>query len=96
MSKNKGAFRKEHSAEIALYEAAWKFLKEHSTDSKLPSMKLLKSEKEQLLQQKKQAWENYHYYRDYKKELNTVRSNVDMILGAADRKQINRTVQPSL
>lgn len=80
-SKNKGQFRKEYSAEIALYEAARKFLKEHSTDGRLPSMKLLKAEKEQLLQQKKEAQKTYHYYRDYKKELHTVCSNVDMILG---------------
>lgn len=86
-SKNKGQFRKEHSAEIALYEAARKFLKERSTDGKLPSMKLLKPEKEQLLQQKKQAQENYHYYRDYRKELNTVCSNVDMILGKPHSRQ---------
>ena len=67
-SKNKGQFRKAHSAEITLYEAARKFLKEHSADGKLPSMKLLKAEKEQLLQQKKEAQKTYHYYRDYKKE----------------------------
>ena len=66
-SKNKGQFRKEHSAEISLYETARKFLKEHSADGKAPSMKFLKSEKEQLLQKKTQAQKSYHYYRDYKK-----------------------------
>ncbi|MBC5746033.1 rlx protein [Lachnospiraceae bacterium MD308] len=86
-SKNKGQFRKEHSAEIILYETARKFLKEHSTDGKLPSMKLLKTEKEQLLQNKKQAQKNYHYYRDYKKELYTVCSNVDTILGHPHSRQ---------
>lgn len=95
-SRNKGTFRKEHSAEIALYETARNFLKEHSKDGKLPSMNLLKSEKEQLLQKKTQAQKHYHYYRDYRKELNTVCSNVDMILGTADRSQNNRTIQPSL
>ena len=35
-SKNKGVFRKEHSAEIALYETARKFLKEKSGNIKLP------------------------------------------------------------
>ncbi len=44
-------------------------------------MKLLKAEKEQLLQQKSKAQKAYHYYQDYKKELQTVCSNVDMILG---------------
>jgi len=89
-SKNKGQFRKEHSAEITLYETARKFLKEHSADGKLPSMKLLKSEKEQLLQKKQQAQKNYHYYRDYKKELDTVCSNVDMILGQSHSRQTEK------
>lgn len=89
-SKNKGQFRKEHSAEITLYETARKFLKEHSTDGKLPSMKMLKSEKEQLLQKKQQAQKKYHYYRDYKKELNMVCSNVDMILGQPHSRQTEK------
>ena len=45
-AKNKGQFRQEHTAEIALYEAARKFLKEQSADGQLPSMKLLKAEKQ--------------------------------------------------
>lgn len=80
-AKNKGQFQQEHPTEIALYEAARKFLKEQSADGKLPSMKLLKAEKEKLLQQKKDAQKTYHYYQDYQKELNTVCSNVDKILG---------------
>ena len=80
-SKHKGRFRQEHLTEIALYETARKFLKEQSAEGKLPSMKLLKAEKEKLLQQKIEAQKTYHYYKDYKKELNTVCSNVDKILG---------------
>ena len=86
-AKNKGQFRQEHPTEIALYEAARKFLKGQSADGKLPSMKLLKAEKEKLLQQKKEAQKTYHYYRDYQKELNTVCSNVDKILGHPNTRQ---------
>ena len=86
-AKNKGQFRQEHPMEIALYEAARKFLKEQSENGKLPSMKLLKAEKEKLLQQKKEAQKTYHYYRDYQKELNTVCSNVDKILGHPNTRQ---------
>ena len=86
-AKNKGQFRQEHPTEIALYETARKFLKEQSADGKLPSMKLLKAEKEKLLQQKKEAQKTYHYYRDYQKELNTVCSNVDKILGQPNTRQ---------
>ena len=86
-SKQKGQFRKEHSAEIALYESARKFLQGQSADGRLPSIKLLKAEKEQLLHKKKEARKTYHYYRDYQKELNTVCSNVDKILGQARTRQ---------
>ena len=80
-AKHKGQFREEHPAEIALYESARKFLQGQSADGRLPSIKLLKAEKEQLLHKKKEAQKTYHYYRDYQKELNTVCSNVDKILG---------------
>lgn len=86
-AKNKEQFRQEHPTEIALYEAARKFLKVQSADRKLPSMKLLKAEKEKLLQQKEDAQKTYHYYRDYQKELNTVCSNVDKILGQSSTRQ---------
>ncbi len=86
-SKHKGQFREEHSAEIALYESARKFLQGQSADGRLPSIKLLKAEKEQLLQKKKEDQKNYHYYRDYQRELNTVCSNVDKILGQARTRQ---------
>lgn len=60
-SKNRGKFRQEHAEEIALYEAAVKFLKgqAHENESgenkprKLPSIKLLKEEKERLLEEKR-------------------------------------------
>ena len=86
-SKHKGQFREEHSAEIALYESARKFLQGQSADGRLPSIKLLKAEKEQLLQKKKEEQKNYHYYRDYQRELNTVCSNVNKILGQARARQ---------
>ena len=89
-AKNKGPFRKEHTTEIALYEAARKFLKDQSTDGRLPSMKLLKAEKDNLLRQKKETQKTYHYYRDYQKELTTVCSNVDMILGRPYNKQTEK------
>ena len=88
--------RKEHSAEIALYETARKFLKEKSGNIKLPSMKLLKEKKEELLKQKKSAQEQYQYYRDYQKELNTVRSNINSILGKEYPHQKTHTKEQTL
>ena len=88
--RNKGQFRKEHSAEISLYETARKFLKEHSDDGKLPSMKLLKEKKERLMNRKKEAQNTYHRYYDYQKELDTVCSNVSMILGQTYNRQLEK------
>jgi len=94
-SKNKGQFRKDHSSEIILYETARNFLKKQNVD-KLPSMKALKAEKELLLQQKKEAQKKYYYYRNYKKELYTVCSNVDKILGQTHYKQPGKQITPAL
>lgn len=48
-------FRMEHPTEIALYESARHFLKDHSGDGRLPSMRLLKAEKERLLKERQDA-----------------------------------------
>lgn len=80
-SRNKKKFRQEHSAELALYETARRFLKNQSSDGKLPSMKLLKEEKEKLAVLKTNQREAYHHLRGYEKELNTVRTNVETFLG---------------
>lgn len=87
-AKNRGRFRQEHSSEIALYEAALKFLKGKSshntadgnTTYKLPSLKVLKAEKENLVEEKNTKKEMYRHCRDCQKELDTVCSNVDAIL----------------
>ena len=89
-SRNRKKFRQEHQAELALYEAARKFLKAQSGDGKLPSMKLLKAEKEKLVALKNSQQEAYHNLRDYEKELNTVRTNVETFLG---RDHSRKTVQ---
>ncbi len=69
----------EHPTEIALYESARNFLKDHSSDGRLPSMKLLKAEKERLLKERQNTQSRYHYYKDWTKELKIVCSNVSAI-----------------
>ena len=79
--KNKKKFRLEHQTEITLYETARKILKEHSEDGKLPSMKLLKVEKEKLAARKSNQYEAYRNLREYEKELHIVQTNIDTFLG---------------
>ena len=52
--------------------------------------------KEELLKQKKSAQEQYQYYRDYQKELNTVRSNINSILGKEYPHQKTHTKEQTL
>ena len=92
--KNKKKFRLEHQTEITLYETARKILKEHSEDGKLPSMKLLKAEKEKLAARKSSQYEAYRNLREYEKELHIVQTNIDTFLGktAPGRQRRNEKV----
>ena len=57
-------FRQDHSAEITLYETARKILKERAGGKKLPSMKMLKAEKEKLSAQKNSQYKTYRELKD--------------------------------
>ncbi len=74
-------FRQEHSAKIALYETALKFLKGKANGGKIPTLQTLKAEKEKLLEEKKERQEKYYSYREQKKELDTVCTNIRAALG---------------
>lgn len=87
-TKNKKHFLQEHQAEITLYETARKFLKEKSGKDKLPSIKSLKEEKEKLSRLKDSQYAAYKDLKKYQKELETVCSNVDMILGNSHSRQM--------
>ena len=90
-SRNKKKFRQEHQTEIELYESAVKFLKEKNADGKIPSMKSLKAEKEKLTIKRSAQYDTYHYFKEYQKELRTVCSNVDSILGQPHTLESDRT-----
>lgn len=80
-AKNKKKFREDHESEIILYEAARKELKQLTNGEKVPSLKQLRSEKETLTQRKNQEYEDYSFSRAKLRELQTIHSNVNTILG---------------
>lgn len=80
-SRNKNKFYTEHRAEITLYETALRILKEKSGNGKLPSLKLLREEKQQLISLRDARKEDFLNHQDQEKELRTVVSNVEQILG---------------
>ena len=80
-SRNKDKFYEEHQAELSLYDTALRTLKEKSAGNKLPSMKALYAEKDQLIELQDSQREDFSNRRDYERELRTVSANIDMILG---------------
>lgn len=89
-SRNKKKFQQEHTAELALYDSAVKYLKDKYPDKKIPSIKSLKEEKEKLITQKLAQTDTYNYYKEYQKELRTVTKNVDSILGTPVTRQAEK------
>ena len=79
-SKNKGKYRQEHSSELDAYETGVRFIKEQFA-GKVPSLKELKAQRDELLQRKTNQYSVYQYFKGKQKELYIVQSNVEAILG---------------
>ena len=86
-SRNKDKFYEEHRAELSLYDTALRTLKEKSGGNKLPSMKALYAEKDRLIELRDTQREDFSNRRDYERELRTVSSNIDMILGKSHEQE---------
>ena len=79
-SLQKGLYRKRHGTEIKAYEEARQYLKERFPDSHVPSIKVLKEKKEELLGLKTQYKRQARLLGQQKKDLSVIISNVDAIL----------------
>ena len=86
-SRNKDKFYEEHRAELSLYDTALRTLKEKSAGNKLPSIKALYAEKDRLIELRDTQREDFSNRRDYERELRTVSSNIDMILGKSHEQE---------
>ncbi|MBR1910604.1 MAG: rlx protein, partial [Lachnospiraceae bacterium] len=63
-------------------------------DDTVPSLKGLKAERSKLLIMKDAQYDTYRFFQEYQKELRTVCTNVDAILGkgrSSDRKKTRET-----
>ena len=79
-SRNKEKFYDDHRAELTLYESALRMLKEKSQGNKLPTLKMLREEKNRLTELQTVQREDFNARREHERELRTVCSNVDIIL----------------
>ena len=86
-SRNKDKFYEEHQAELSLYDTALRTLKEKSSGNKLPSMKALYAEKDRLTELRDTQRADFSNRRDYERELRTVSTNIDMILGKSHEQE---------
>jgi hypothetical protein len=86
-SRNKDKFYEEHQAELSLYDTALRTLKEKSGGNKLPSMKALYAKKDRLTELRDTQRADFSNRRDYERELRTVSTNIDMILGKSHEQE---------
>ena len=89
-SRNKEKFYDDHRAELTLYESALRILKEKSQGNKLPTLKMLREEKNRLTELQTVQREDFNARREHERELRTVCSNVDIILGTSQAQNRQR------
>ena len=75
----------EHEADIAVYRAAQKDMRELLNGAKLPKMDALKAEWQRLLVDKKSGYADYRAAQKEMREVVTVKANIDYLLGYAGR-----------
>ena len=94
--KNKKNYREAHRTELDQYNEAVRYFKENA-GGKVPAMKSLKTEKEQLQQDIEKQKALLSSLRREQKELQTASSNIDAILGEASSQiRGKRKTEPEL
>ena len=79
-------FVAEHEQEIKLHQAAKEAFSALGTQ-KIPKVKEIQSEYDELKEKKKQAYAAYHQAQDEMRQLLTVRANVERILGIEEKEK---------
>ena len=80
-AKNKEQFKEKYRAEITLFEAAFKELK----NADYPPVKELRQSYSELTEEKKKLYEEYKKCKSKATEIDVVKSNVETLLGASHK-----------
>ena len=88
--KNKPAFREKHQAELMIFESARNALREHYGEKKWDSLKGLQAERSKLTAEQDRLYAERERIKKSLKEVETVKGNVDRILGKSSQ-EIQRT-----
>ena len=95
-SRNKKKFREEHRSELDQYNKTVRYFKENA-GRKVPAMKSLRTEKEQLQQFIEKQKKLQSSLRREQKELQTAIANIDAILGETpEQRREKRKAEPEL
>ena len=89
-AKDKAAFCSSHEAELVIFEAARSTLLAIQGDVKLPSLKLLKAEQEQLTQEQQRLYEERANLKKQAKQIDTIRANVISYLNLSPEQETQK------
>ena len=89
-AKDKAAFRSSHEAELVIFEAARSTLLAIQGDAKLPSLKSLRAEHEQLTQEQQRLYEERANLKRQAKQIDTIRANVISYLNLSTEQEIQK------
>ena len=88
-AKDPETFREQHRAELTAYQAAAAYFKAHNIQ-KLPSLKQLKSEREELISEKAQFYQKYREAHKAWLDLATAQQNLEALDRAESRREMTR------
>ena len=93
-AKDKPGFKAKHEAELVIFEAARSTLLAMQGDEKLPSLKTLQAQQQQLLDEQQRLYDERAKLKKEVKQIETIRSNVDAFLAPSvdhDRDHLRST-----
>lgn len=90
-AKDRSQFRSQHEAELVIFEAARSTLLAIQGDGKLPSLKSLQTEQEQLSQEQQRLYEERASLKKQEKQITTIKANVDALLHLDEQGRTEKT-----
>lgn len=91
----KERYRKEYEADLIIFTAAEKYLKKRFNGGKAPLIKELRAEQKALKIEKDKLYESYYSDKSELSELQTMKKNIDMILGRDTSQEQERSKKRS-
>ena len=88
-AENLAEYQETHRAELIAYQAAAAYFKAHNIQ-KLPSLKQLKAEREDLISEKAQFYQKYREAHKVWLELSTAQQNLEALHRAEGRREMTR------